>query len=171
MKMALFKDSCLMIIAWCVYLNGYSFMAMVLALLSSIYLLVIKSEVNYWRIAAIALGIYVVSESILRFSNIPYFFPDLKYFMIFTSLNCSLANEYLYMIKYKFIFPVLIIIILYVVLLSLVICMLEEASYTMFGKKNLYLMVMFIFFPYLSVMACACFSKNKAVLSKKWRLN
>ena len=171
MKMTLLRNYWLMIIAWCLYLNGYEVLSGVLVFGASGYLLVMKSEVNYWRIAAVALTICVLSEMVLLDSNIPYFFPGLKYYLILTSINCALANEYLYAIKNRFILPVLISVSLYVCAMSVVVYMLPEQSYTILGKNSLYLMIMFIFLPYLSVMTIACLCKARIVLSRKWRLD
>ena len=169
MKMTLFRNYYLLIIAWSLYLNDCEFSAFAIGLIAIAYLIGEKSEVNKWRVIAISLLIYMISLSVLYASNIPYFFPSLKYFLLVTSIDYALSNEYLCEINSKFIFPVLIMISLFVCGLFLVIYLLPERLYTMFTKRSIYLMALFIFLPSLALMACACFIQNKAVLLKKWR--
>lgn len=166
MKMTLLRNYWLMIIAWCFYLNGHVFVAGVMMLLCCAMLFTVKSEVNLWRTLAVILTVYGLSLIVLMKTNIPYFFPDLKYILILSSLNCGAANEYLYVVKKRFILPVLITIVLYVCGLFAVVGLLPQESYTVFGKSSICLMAMFIFLPYLTTMALACLFQGRVVLSK-----
>ena len=166
MKMTLLRNCWLTIMAWCFYLNGHVIAAGIISLVACGLLLIVKSEVNAWRIAAIALLAYGLSLIVLINSNIPYFFPSLKYFLILTSFDCGLANEYLYAIKRKFILPVIAVVVLYLCGLFVVVSMLPEQSYSIFGKGNICLMAMFIFLPYLSTMTLACLFQSRVALSK-----
>ena len=171
MKMTLLRNYWLIIMAWCFYLNGHAIVASVLTLVSCALAIYVKSEVDMWRLCAISLAIYSVSLIVLINSNIPYFFPGLKYFLILTSLACGLNNEYLYVIKKRFILPVLITIVIYLCGLFMIIGLLPESSYTMFSKGSICLMALFIFLPYLVTMAYACLFQGKAVLSKNGGLS
>ncbi|MBQ1567809.1 MAG: hypothetical protein IIZ80_07985 [Erysipelotrichaceae bacterium] len=166
MKMTLLRNYWLVIMAWGLYLNGHVILASFLMLMACGLLLIVKSEVNLWRVAAVSLLACGSSLIVLMNTNIPYFFPDLKYFLILTSLDCGLANEYLYVIRKRFILPVLITVILYLCGLFAIVGMLPEQSCTIFGKGNICLMAMFIFSPYLIAMILACLFQGRVVLSK-----
>lgn len=171
MKMTLLRNYWLMIMAWCFYLNGHRLIAGIMMLLGCIMLLIVRSEANLWRVLTVILSVYGLSLIVLMNTNIPYFFPDLKYFLILSSVNCGVANEYLYVIKKRFILPVLITIVLYVCGLFAVVSLLPEQSYTVFGKNNICLMAMFIFLPYLTTLALACLFQGRVVLSKNGGLS
>ena len=164
--MTLLRNYWLAIMAWGLYLNGHMMPASFLMLMACGLLLIVKSEVNLWRVAAVSLFVYVLSLIVLMNTNIPYFFPDLKYFLIMSSIDCGLANEYLYVIRKRFILPVLITVVLYLCGLLAVVGMLPEESCTILGKGNICLMAMFIFSPYLITMILACAFQGRVVLSK-----
>lgn len=171
MKMTLLRNYWLIIMAWCFYLNGHGMIGAVLTIMACALVLIVKSEVNLWRVSAISLAVYGLSLIVLMNTNIPYFFPGLKYFLILTSIDCGLTNEYLYVIRKRFILPVLITIVLYLCGLFAVISLLPAQSYTMFTKGNIVLMAMFIFSPYLITMTFACMFQDRVVLSKNGGLS
>lgn len=166
MKMTLLRNYWLVIIAWGLYLNGCMMSASFLIILGCALLLIVKSEVNLWRIAAVSLLVCSLSLIVLMNTNIPYFFPDLKYFLVLTSLDCGLSNEYLYVIRKRFILPVLITVVLYLCGLLAIVGMLPQESCAVFTKGNICLMAMFIFSPYLIAMILACLFQGRVVLSK-----
>lgn len=164
--MTLLRNYWLIIIAWCLYLNGHGIIAAISMLLGCGMLIIVRSEANYWRVLAVSLAVYGLSLMVLMNTNIPYFFPDLKYYLLLTSFDCGLSNEYLYVTKKRFILPVLITIILYVCGLLIVVGLLPQESYTMFSKGNIILMAMFIFLPYMITMTLACLFQSRVALSK-----
>ncbi len=171
MKMTLLRNYWLIIMAWCLYLNGHGIIAAISTLLACGLLFIVRSEADYWRVSAVSLAVYALSLIVLMNTNIPYFFPDLKYFLLLMSLDCGLANEYLYVLKRRFILPVLITIILYVCGLLVVVGLLPDESYTLFTKGNIILMAMFIFLPYMITMSLACLFQGRVVLSKNGGLS
>lgn len=148
MKKVLISNYWLMAIAWCMFLNGYSAISMILSLAACVMLLLKKRGLDYWRILAIALLLYGFLLVSLVNSNIPYFFPELTLYFLFVSLNVSISNEISLYIRYKALMPILIFVYISMFILSLIILIMPNDLYTIFSKTSLFLMSSFIFLPY-----------------------
>ena len=149
MKERFIINSWLIVISWCLLLNGSALLACLLALVSSIDLLMYKSEVDIWRVSAVTLGFYIGSLSILLYGNISYFFPKLTYFVPIVCLHAAITNEYLYMLKKRFVLPLTIFISLSIAVLSIIIVVVPDELYSLFSKTSLFMMEFLIFLPYL----------------------
>ena len=140
-------------IAWALFLNDYVCIAMTIAIINTFYFFYNCSEVNYIRITTIAIGFYC-SFLVLYYSyNIPYFFPKLSNFMSVVCLNCALSNEYLKKCSSHTILPMLLIAASGFSVLSFLIVLIPDSLYTLFSKKSLFYMALFIFLPYLILLA------------------
>ena len=163
-------NSWLVMFIWGVYLNGYGIIALLLGLIGTGLLLFVKGEVNYRRIIAVSIISYMVLIGVLFHSNIPYFFPDLHIFMSVIVLDAAVTNEYLYRVRKKIILQMLSLILAAYAMLSILIVILPDASYTIFSKNSLFLMESFIFLPYLLPLAYALAYRNFRSLIRKNRL-
>lgn len=158
----LIKNYWMIIIAWCLLLNGLGSLGIVLALLACVYALIVKSEVNYWRVTAICMMQYSVSLMLLLPSSIPYYFPKLHIFLTVICLNASISNEYLFSLKKNQFVRFILVTILSMFVLSLLIVILPDELYTLFTKRNLFLMEAYIFLPYLiPLLSVYAYKRNR----------
>lgn len=150
----LIKNYWMMILAWCLLLNGYDSLGIILAMFTCLYALIVLREVNYWRVIAVCMIEFSVSLMFLMSSSIPYYFPKLLTFLTVISLNAAISNEYLTALKRKHLMWFILAIISCMFVLSLLIIILPDELYTMFTKTNLFLMEAYIFLPYLIPTIC-----------------
>lgn len=164
MRKKLIYNYWLIIIAWCMFLNDLTLLAIICGLLACGMLVYINRRVNYWRMAFATILSYVaISLFLLRF-NISYFFPRIHIFLAVISLDLSLTNERLYLFKSKYLKPFLAIMLISLSVLSIIVLVLPNDLYTLFTKPSLYAMICLIFLPYLVPMSiCIC---RKEVLYK-----
>ena len=151
MKKTLIGNLWLMIVAWCMYLNGFALIAMLIGI-SGTLILMIRCEADHKRCIILFVILYGLVLSELHTGTIPYFFPDLYMFMAIVIINAAATNEYYYAIRNKSVLPMLSVILVACAVLSLVIFIVPDADYSLFKKSNLFLMESFIFLPYLLPM-------------------
>ena len=154
MKKVLIRNYWLMMISWCLFLNNKETLAIIIAMMACVYLLLVKSEVNYLSIILIGLLMFVANCSILFISYIPYYFPKLHLLLMVVCFNTAIAYQHLNMYKNKFILPILSLISIGMFILSGLIVILPDYLYTIFSKRNLFIMEAFIFLPYLIPLVC-----------------
>ena len=165
MRKKLIYNYWLIIIAWCMFLNDLTLLAILCGLLACGMLVYINRRVNYWRMAFVTILSYVtISLFLLRF-NISYFFPKIHVFLAVISLDLSLTNERLYLFKSKYLKPFLAIMLMSLSVLSIIVLVLPNDLYTLFTKPRLFAMICLIFLPYLvPMMICIC---SKELLYRK----
>lgn len=152
MKKILVGNYWLIIVSWCLFLNGMELLAIILSLSTTVYLLLRKSEVDVWRICAISLMMFMLGIMILISTNILYFFPKLNILFTIMCLNSATVHEHLYKLRKESIMPMMLLAMISVAVLSFLIVILPEELYTIFGKRSLFLMEVLIFLPYLIPM-------------------
>ena len=159
MKTLLVADLWGMIIGWCLYLNGYTMIASAEVFLMALIALIRLGEVNYQRMAMVSIGSYVALFGLYVTSDISYFFSALHVFLAIQALNSAIMNEYLWQTDRNFVLAILSMILLGMAFISVLIILVNDIDYSIFTKRNLFLMEAFIFLPYL--FPCAyCFLKQ-----------
>lgn len=162
MKKRLIYNYWLIIVAWCMFLNDLTLLAIALSLVACILLVSIKRRINYWRMSFVSLISYVIISLILLKTNIPYFFSELYIFLAFICLDLAFTFERMYIFKARYLKPFLYVNLVSFFVLSLIAILLPNSLYTMFTKNSLYIMISIIFLPYLSVVAFTiCFKGIK----------
>jgi len=172
MNRVLCINSYLMMIAWCLLLNGHYYGGILFSVMATVLLWKGRKKINNWRILFTGLLSYCVVRSCLFASDIPYFFPELHGFMILICMNVALLNEYLLLLKVRFIVPFASVTLVLGALLSAIIFILPEDLYSLFGKNNLYLMCSFIFLPYLlPSLLCIAYKRIRLFCNTKTAQN
>ncbi len=159
----------LMIVAWCMFLNGYAFVSVLIALGAAAYCCCKAGEVLCSRNAALFALFGAAQICLCHINNIPFFFPGLQAFLAAASINAWTFSACLKRMKKRQIQPFLLATLAAYIFLNLMIAIVPEDSYTLFGKRNLFLMVSFIFLPYLFPIA-ACYMQRCVVLHKRAQL-
>ncbi|MBQ6492653.1 MAG: hypothetical protein IJI92_02135 [Erysipelotrichaceae bacterium] len=149
MKKILIRDYWLIIVSWCIFLEGHDVLAAIIVSAASAVVLSVRSEVNRWRMAAMTLGSFMAVKMILDSGNIPYYFPDLYPFMALIVFNAAAVNECLYNLRYRHVLPILTVCLIAYAIISLIIVIVPQENYSIFSKASLYTMSAFIFLPYL----------------------
>ena len=145
-----------MITAWCLYLNGHTLIAMIVAAAVTAMMLAGEDEVSLRRIIAVSIAFYAVMFSFYIRSSVPYFFPGLHFFLAVQTVNASLISEYLYHLDRDYVLAILSITAIAMAALFGLIMLANDADYSLFTKGNLFLMGLFIFLPYFIPCACCC---------------
>lgn len=169
MKKMLAINLWLMIIAWCMFLNGYVFMSMLIALSAAACSFCRAGEVPCLKNAVLFALFAAVSICLCHISSIPFFFPGLQVFLIAVMINAGIFGGCLNRMRRRQIQPFLLTALASFIIFNLMIAIVPEDSYTLFGKRNLFLMVSFIFLPYLLPMM-ACYARRCAVLYRRAQL-
>ena len=167
MRKRLIREYWLILVAWCVYLNGWNIIAYVIMTAATGYALMNRCEADHWRIAAICISCYSVMMAILFASNIPYFYPDLHIFLAFIALNSALTNECLIRLRKQFIFPLLLMGLIGILILTLSIMMVPTEDYSLFTRGSLLRMSAFIFLPFLTPLAAQYGYKSLPIRRKR----
>ena len=149
MKMILIINYWLMMASWCMFLNGYLVVALLLGLAGIILLMFGKKRINYFRLAILTIFIHSLALVFTYSYNIPYFFPKLELFISFMSLNGALSYEHLINAKKSTILPILFVMLLITISLLVLIAFVPADLYSIFGKNRLFMMESLIFLPYL----------------------
>lgn len=149
MKKILIYNYWLMIVAWCMFLNDYILLAILLGLIGCVLLLIINRKIDYWRMSFMSVISYVIISFILLNSSVSYFFPKLYMFLAIISLDSAFTFERLYLYKVKYLLPFLMVMVISATVLSIIALILPSSLYTIFTKTNLLLMINFIYSPFL----------------------
>ena len=145
----------LVIFAWCLFLNGYAFLAEVVLIISSLSLFLGKAKRNLLRIMINSFLTYIIIRTILSLTVIPYLFPKMSIYLLLVSVQSSMMYEYYGKLDDSFILPVIVIIMLNIIFTTILIVIIPGEFYTIIGKINLLIITGFIFLPYLSpLMMC-----------------
>ncbi|MBQ9425646.1 MAG: hypothetical protein IJU42_06850 [Erysipelotrichaceae bacterium] len=154
MKMTVIVNLWTMIIAWCLYLNGYTLVALLVSGMAAVIVLMMIGEVNYKRMVFTAVALYAFLFGLYITSSIPYYFSALHIFFSIQILDASIVGEYLYQADRDFVQAILSVCAVSMAVIFVVILMVNDADYSLFTKNNLFLMESFIFLPYFQ--SCIC---------------
>lgn len=169
MKKTLVINLWLMIIAWCLFLNGYVYGSVLIVLAAAAYCLHRAGEVLCLRNAAVFALFAAVLICLCHTSNIPFFFPGIQVFLAAVMIDAGIFSGCLNRMKRRQIQPFFLSGLAAFILFELLIALVPGSSYTLFGKRSLFLMVSFIFLPYLLPMIF-CYVHKCAVLYKRAQL-
>ena len=171
MRKKLIYNYWLILIAWCLFLNDLSLLAIALCLGACALLVSIRRRINFWRLSFLSVILYVAIWVFLSFSSVSYFFPKLFIFFAFICLDLALTFERMYFIKNKYLLPFLLEVVIGMVVLSLVAALLPTSNYSIFTKTNLFVMVNLIFLPCMApILGCLAY-KNIKSRTKKFILH
>ena len=149
MRKKLIYNYWLIIISWCMFLNDYTLLAILLGLIACLLLIKINRRINYWRMSFLSVISYCVISFFLPRSNVLYFFPKLHIFLAIICINLAFTFERSYLFKSKYLKPFLLFMVMSLSVLSIIVLVLPNDLYTIFTKNSLYIMISLILFPYL----------------------
>ena len=149
MKKLLIVNYWMASIAWSLSLMGHERIGTVLLVCAAFLLAAKKKEFNFWRAAASSLAGLVLIYPVYYKSGICLFFPELRFFLGGTCIHAAFCSEYLCRYKNRYMAPFLLAMAAGMSLLCVLIAVVPDEFYSLFGKANLYLMGCFIFLPYL----------------------
>lgn len=147
MNNVLRNDLWMMIVSWCLLLNNYSILAVVVSVLASLYLCLIVNNKNYWRILSISL-ICFATMYLLAMVTIIHTFKLFSLFAVTLSINVGLLNERLYKERLINVYHVFVIMMILFLFFGLVALLLPYNYVLAKSKESLYALVIMIFIPY-----------------------
>lgn len=159
-----------MIIAWTLLLSDYVILGCLLSLFASMFIIASKRISNYWRFLALALLTFIVSALILQSVNIPYYFAGTIPFLFCACINAMATNEFIYIFKAKSLYSILFIGLIGFISFLAVLVLVPGELYSLIGKVNLFIIICFIFLPYvLPLLVCILtkLMKNTSIKTKK----
>lgn len=160
MRRRLIYNYWLIIVAWCLFINDLSVLAILFSLTASTAMLLIRHKINFWRMSFVCILSYVVVSFILSYTNISYYFDKLYYFVATICLNLALTNERSYLLKSKYLITLANVMAACIFVLSTIVIILPDSLYTLFTKGSLYMMICTIFLPYLiPIVVCLVYRK------------
>ncbi len=170
MKNSLLVNYWLVILSWCLFLNDYIVLSLLVMLGSIVYIICILSHINLWRCG------FVLSANILwflflgRVSSIGSFFPEISLFGFFFAVNNALFTELVNSSRARDIYPSYLILACVAVFVSLIALFVPEYDYSLFTKMNLYLLITYIFSSYLFENTVVLVYKELHIVSLKKRI-
>lgn len=159
MKKVLRNDLGLMMIAWCLFLNGYSLLGVSAALIASIYCIVYISNKNGWRILALSLITFALSYYVLKNCYL-FLFDFSTFFVASVTLNVCLLNERLCKERLSTLYISFIICFVCFFIFSLIALIVPVNNFIPFLKSDMYSLIMLVFIPYTSEMMIHLFYKE-----------
>lgn len=149
MKKVIRNDLWMVIIAWCLLLNNYSILSLVVGTLASLYVYSNIMYKNYWRITAVFLVVFSLSELLANLIII-HLFDYFTFFCVITSLNVALLNERLFKERLATLYPIFLVMFISLIIFMLVASLLPANKVLANAKADLYGLIVLIFIPYTS---------------------
>lgn len=153
------NDLWMMIVAWCLILNGYSILSIIVGIFASIYLIKNIKNKNILRILSLATTTFLVN-TLLAFICNAHSFIYFPLFNIFVSINVALLNERLYKERLKALYPILLVMIISLTVFVCLTILLPSKYYLISVKANILSLTILIFIPYTSIMMISVIKKE-----------
>ena len=159
MKKIVIYDFWMIMLGWSLFLNGFRYVGMSLALFCAVYNFFVIRHMNIWRLFSLTLISSLVGISVLRTTNIALIYHGIFPFLMLMMLNCGLVNEICCALSADK--PVFIDILLSFTTLFCVTvaCIIPESPLLPFYKSNLFAFIVMIFFPSFVEMNVCLLSK------------
>ena len=137
----------MMIVAWCLVLNGYSPLGIITCLLASIYLLFTIEYRNYFRLFVTYVLTFLSCYFIAKLTIIQMYdyFP---FFLVVMSFNAALLNERLKKERLSALCPLFMIVFVSFIFFAGFAYILPSSYVYTFPKENIYGLLLLIFIPY-----------------------
>ena len=159
MKNILRNNLWMIAVGWCLVLNNYSILAIVVTVLASFYLSFTIANKNYWRMLSVFLIFFVTCLFFSYATSLHHF----KYFWLFTltlSINIALFNERLISERLRIVYRVFICIFISFAFFLLIALLLPYKYVLLNSKESLFALISLIFIPFTSTMLIALISKE-----------
>ena len=105
------KNCWMMMIGWSLVLNSHSVIGTAFAIAACIYLIYTLRRVNYLRVSFLCLFLYAGCVMTMSAGGIPYYFPELYFFLPAVCLDAALMNEYLQSLQKRELFLLVLTIV------------------------------------------------------------
>ena len=158
MKRLVMIDMWLLMIGWCLFLNGHA-LAGEAAMLIGCGLPLIRKKKPVPFMILMAVCMYYLMVKAYQGSVLSLYFRDLPYLLFFICWNTVMIYPCLRSLKQPDILRFLLVTVLGASFISLMILLIPESDYSLIGKRNLFLLVRFIFLPHMMTMLMAVIAK------------
>ena len=158
MKRLVMIDMWLLMIGWCLYLNGCS-PAGEAAMLIACLLPLIRRRKLSMAMVLMAVCIFGLMLMAYRGSALSLYFGDLPYLLFFICWNTVMIYPCMRSLKRRHILLFLSVAFAGMALISVAVLLIPGENYSLLGKGSLFLLVSFIFLPHLTVMLMAAIAK------------
>ena len=159
MKKVLRNNLWLMMIAWSMFLNGYSLLGGLISITASLILFMNIKSLKIGRILLIAGGylllgvVFTIFSSVNSFNNFPFFCSVV-------SINAALFNEKLYKERINTLMHLAIVMLLCFIIFIFVAMLLPSCIIFETARINMFYLITLIFIPYTSEVLLAFIIKN-----------
>ena len=172
MKNLLRNDLWMMIVAWCLEIEGYSDIAIGIVTFSSVYLLINRKDLKLLKALIIALlfSVYCYMVASVTVINL---YDNFEIFIILASINAGITNEILQKERLNYLYRVFIFTLVSFVVFFLVTLFMPKALIYEITRLNTLSLIMIIFMPYTSLMLIQVIRKEyqkKMLLEKIERI-
>lgn len=168
MKNILRNNLWMVIVAWCLELQGHYVYGIIVSLLASVYLLINIKNINVLKVGIIFLGfsIYCYLIGSVTVNELYKMFVP---FMLTLMMNVSLTNERLKKERLINLYNIFVFCLTCFILFFLAILFIPSFLVNEIGRVNMLSLVMIIFMPYSSIMLVSVIRKeyNKKLLLDK----
>lgn len=159
MRRLVMIDMWLLLIGWCLFLNGYALAGEAAMLLACGLPLIRRKKIVLFMVP-MALCMYYVMLKTYHGSVLHLYFKDLPYLLFFICGNTVMIYPAMRSLKRRNLLRFLFIAILSASLFSLMVLLVPENDYSLLGRQNLFLLLSFIFLPHIITMLMAAIAKQ-----------
>lgn len=149
MKKVTRNDLWMMIIAWCLLLNGYSILGIIVCFVSSIYLIANIKIINKLRVFTSFLA-FTLLNGFLSYLTTAYLFNFFPFFCVLVSINLALLNERLKKERLLTLEIIFAFMIISLIVFMFTTYLLPNSVIFEAARQNMYSLIVLIFIPYTS---------------------
>ena len=149
----------LLIIGWCMLLNGHALIGEAIALLGCILPFMIRKSRIASFMVPVAIVTYLVMYKLWQISALSLYFKELPVMLFLMCLDMVTIYDRLASLKTHHVLLFLSVAMISAIVFSLTAMLLPETDYSLISRTGLQLMVCFIFLPHLVTMFLAALVK------------
>lgn len=162
----------MIMVAWCLLLNGYSILSIITVILASVYLMAFNSNMKLKRMVLVGIINFILFYA-LGSITVSYKFNYFNLFAMVISINVSLLNERLNREKLHRVYKAFIASFTSLIIFLIASLIITNNFLITSVKTSIYALIVLIFIPYTSEMLISLIKKeyNKKRFLDKLKTN
>lgn len=151
MKYVLRNNLWMMIVAWCLQVKGYSFYAILVSLLASVYLIGNLKKINLLRCGLISM-IFMIYCYLIGSITVSSYYKYFTLFIILVTINVGITNERLQKERLSNLYNVFVFTLSSFIVFFVFTLFLPKGLITEVSRINTLSFIMIIFMPYSFIL-------------------
>lgn len=149
MKNVMRNNLWMMIIAWCLELNGHSIIGIVVAISVSVYLFLKMNNCNFIKTFSVCLIIYSFTY-LISLVTVMDMYKNFSLFLLMNSINVAVSNEFLQKVRLRSLYNIFVISLASYICFMLVSFLIPGTLILEYSRINIMSLNTVIFVPYVT---------------------